>query len=77
MTAQEQGLAELVLAARLIVPPQLEFVILVYRQTGPISLSSCMFPSPTQTPLQQYERAKVAAQAFLTEKPRDDFAPRS
>jgi hypothetical protein len=73
MTAQEQGLRELVTIARAIVPPTLEFVVLIYKPTGELCMTSVMYPHPTMTPTQQYERAKVAAQAFLTDKPHPSF----
>jgi hypothetical protein len=75
MTAQEQGLAILVSAARQIVPPQLDFVVIVFRPDGPIRMSSAMYQSPGKTPKEQYERAKEAARAFLTEPPHPSFNP--
>ncbi len=78
MTAQEKGLAMLVTAARAIVPPQLDFVIILFEPKGgqkDIEITSAMYPSDKLTPIQQYERAKEAAQAFITHKPHASFNP--
>lgn len=77
MSAQEQGLAMLVNACRSIVPPQLDFVVMIFKPEGPVCLSSCMFPSKTKTPREQYVRAREAAQAFLTEKTHASFDPKN
>lgn len=73
MSAQEAGLGLLVTAARQIVPPQLDFVVLVYRPEGPIGLASALYPSASKTPIEQYERAKEAARAFIEQKPHPSF----
>lgn len=77
MSVQLQGLTQLVTAARLIVPPQLDFVILVYMPDGELKLTSVMYPVADKTPLQQFERAKEAARAFLETKPHPSFNPQS
>lgn len=68
----------LVALARKVVPPQLEFVVLIYRPgEGPLNMTSVIYPRDGFTPLHQYERAKEAAQAFLVEKPHASFNPQN
>lgn len=73
MTNQEKGMAILVEVARQIVPPTLDFAIIIYRPDGEICMSSAITKRHGKTDQQQFERAKEAAQAFLTEKPRAEF----
>lgn len=73
MTAQEQGLAILVQVAREIVPPPLDFVIIVYRADGSLDMSSVTVRRHGKTSQQSFERAKEAATAFITEPPRASF----
>jgi hypothetical protein len=77
MTAQEQGLAIIATAVRQIVPPALDFVVIVFHPGMPTRISSVLYPDDTRTPLQQYEAAKEAAQAFITHKPHASFNPQN
>jgi hypothetical protein len=77
-TARLQGLKQIVGITRQIVPPQLDFVVLIFRPTGEqIALDSVMFPDPTRTPVQQYERAKLACKEFIEAKPTASFNPQN
>ena len=78
-SAQLQALHDIVCLTRQIVPPTLDFVVLLFAPDGTeIRLTSAMFPSLNgKTELEQYNRAKVAAQAFIDQKPDLDFAARA
>lgn len=78
MTAQEQGLNILVQYARAIIPPQLDFLIIIYRPDGPIALTSVMHPSLVgKSEQDQYERSLEAAKAYISTPPREDFTARA
>lgn len=77
-TAQEQGLALACGVLRQVVPPQLDFLLLVYRPNGELGLSSVMHPSITgQSIAEQYQRSLQAAKTYIDTPPRDDFKARA
>lgn len=77
MTAQEIGLKMLTREVREIVPPQLDFVVLVYRPTGDLGLSATFFLRDGQTPDEMLARAREAAKGFIEQKPIASFNPKS
>lgn len=77
MSAQQEGMIKLAKVCRAIIPPQLDFVVVIYRPQGPIAMASCMARLPYQDPAQALARAREAAQAFIDEKPQPSFNPQS
>lgn len=73
MTAQEQGMNMVAAACRQIVPPALDFVVLIYNPDGEIKLSSVECSRRGKTSRQQYERMREAAKQFLALKADPQF----
>lgn len=63
MTAQEQGMLRVGEACRIIVPPQLDFVVVVYPREAPIDARNIAYITST-TASDMEAKAITAAQVF-------------
>lgn len=69
VNAVQEGMSKLASACRVIVPPALDFVVIVYAPDGEMKISSAMTGRHGYTNDQLFARARKAAEAFLTHQP--------